>query len=126
MLSFREYILLKRIHDSIKENQKCKKYKSNIYFVSNFIEKYNYTSHTMNYLLSELYKKNLIQDTASEINTNVHAVSITDKGKFYLENYISTIAKHYLLVAAKTLITLVVGIIIENSVGIIDILKNIF
>ena len=89
MLSYRQYKVLKQIDKYQKATSKNYKRGISQILSDDFFSKYTkYTQYTINTILTELHHQEYIKDTANEIDTDVHAVAITDKG--YDTLYINT------------------------------------
>lgn len=125
MLSFREHYVLKEIYKAIEEHKKNKSYKSDMIFLDdNFFQKLKYEKYTTEYLLSKLHKKEYIIDTTNCIETKVHSVTITNKGKDAANNYLKLTYIYLFFELIRFIFYGFIGLLIENFFNVFDFLKK--
>lgn len=123
MLSFRQYKLLKQIDIYQKATSKIYKKGISQILYEDFFSKYTkYKLYTVNTILTELHHQKYIKDTANEIDTKIHAVTITDKGYDALDFYPMQMIFSILSFIGGT----ITGIIIEHFFEIINLIKTLF
>ena len=123
MLSFRQYKLLKQIDIYQKATSKIYKKGISQILYEDFFSKYTkYKLYTVNTILTELHHQKYIKDTANEIDTKIHAVTITDKGYDALDFYPIQMIFSILSFIGCTITV----IIIEHFFEIINLIKTLF
>ena len=123
MLSYRQYKVLKQIDKYQKATSKNYKRGISQILSDDFFSKYTkYKQYTINTILTELHHQEYIKDTANEIDTDVHAVAITDKGYDALDFY-----RIQMLFSILSFIGgIMTGIVVEHFFEIINLIKTLF
>lgn len=124
MLSYRQYKLLKQIDTYQKAVSKKYEHGTSQMLHEDFSNYTKYKPYTINTILTELYCQKYIKDTANEIDTKVHAVTITDKGYDALDNFIKHIFAYYSRKSIAYILTILGTLLAEHFFEIISFLKN--